>query len=652
MRENTRIGLMVLAVGLLLGLLGDLLLRATPWGANLLLWVGALVAAMVALARIKRIDLGREGRWLLPCALAAAAAFAWRASPALLALDMFLLLVMLALTLLRARGGRVHRTGVTVYALACVVSALSAVFAPLALLFSDIGWKEVPREGWSRHALSIARGLLIAAPLVIVFGALFMAADAAYEGLVLSVLNFDAEIVASHVLLFVFFGWVSAGYLCGAFLGREDEAGGVSGERYALSVFGFGSSERAASHTSKAGNVSGGDVSRTGASESVNFRNVTEFKSVTEDDAPAHGFVNLPTQPASVTEERVANEESHDEKFAERDDASASAGSRREGAAGVARPAGEARADSESKEAGASSMGAGASSSVSGGRLRDSVVALRERVSLGVVEIGVVLGLLNALFLSFVLVQFRYFFGGADFVLTPDGPTYADYARRGFFELVWVAALVLPLLLASHWLLRKELRSHVRVFQGLAMGLLVMLFVIMASALGRMRLYQSEYGLTELRLYTTAFMFWLAVVFVWFALTVLRGRRELFACGALVAALGAVAALHALNPDAHIVRTNAALAREGRAFDARYAASLDADAVPALLEVISDLNADERRIIAAELLDDYGDARGDWRSWNWSRARAARVVREREAMLKEWARTTDGAQQQQQPPPQ
>ena len=57
----------------------------------------------------------------------------------------------------------------------------------------------------------------------------------------------------------------------------------------------------------------------------------------------------------------------------------------------------------------------------------------------------------DLLFLAFVLVQFRYLFGGAELVRGLTGMSYADYARRGFFELVAVAALSLPLLLLADW---------------------------------------------------------------------------------------------------------------------------------------------------------------------------------------------------------
>ena len=170
--------------------------------------------------------------------------------------------------------------------------------------------------------------------------------------------------------------------------------------------------------------------------------------------------------------------------------------------------------------------------------------------------------------------------------------------------------------------------SAARVFRLLAGVQVVLLALVLASALRRMRLYQQEYGLTELRLYTTACMAWLAIVFVWFVLTVLRDRREPFAAGALLAAALVLAAVHVANPDALIVRANAALAAQpdGRPFDHRYARSLSADAVPALVAALPALPAPERCLVAAELLDHRRDGGGDWRTWSWGRAEARRAA--------------------------
>jgi len=266
-------------------------------------------------------------------------------------------------------------------------------------------------------------------------------------------------------------------------------------------------------------------------------------------------------------------------------------------------------------------------------------------VSLGTIEGGVALGALDLLFLAFVLVQVRYFFGGSTLVQATTGLTYAEYARRGFFQLFGVAVLVLPLLLLLHWLMAQRGPGGERVFRVLAWVQIVLLFVVMASALQRMRLYQAKYGLTEERLYATAFMGWLAVVFLWFVLTVLRGRREHFAFGATTAGFILVIALNLLNPDALIARINLARAQAGRAFDARYAAQLSADAVPVVVAALPELNPKDRCAAAAEILKRWPPGQpSDWRTWDWSRSRAAQVVRENMPSLKAMQATPCPAQ--------
>jgi len=263
-------------------------------------------------------------------------------------------------------------------------------------------------------------------------------------------------------------------------------------------------------------------------------------------------------------------------------------------------------------------------------------------LTLGVIEVGIVLGLLNLLFLAFVGVQVRYLFGGEALVLVSSTLTYAEYARRGFFELVTVSALVLPVLLGAHWGLRAGDRAATRLFRGLSGSLVVLLFAVMASAIQRMRLYQETYGLTELRLYTTAFMGWLALVFIWFVVTVLWERRDYFAFGALVSGCVVVMALNGLNPDAMIVRTNAALASDPgavRLFDTEYGSSLSADAVPALIEALPSLDPSRRRVVANALLTRQIAAEPrDWRNWNYGRWAAWGAIEGNRGVLEGYGR--------------
>ena len=100
-----------------------------------------------------------------------------------------------------------------------------------------------------------------------------------------------------------------------------------------------------------------------------------------------------------------------------------------------------------------------------------------------------------------------------------------------------------------------------------------LVLVILASAMKRMALYESAYGYTHLRVYTHVFMVALAGVLVWRAVT-LWWRPERFAIGAFVGALGFLAALNVLNPDAFIARGNLARVRGGSALDESYMVSL------------------------------------------------------------------------------
>ncbi len=51
MDERTKLGLGVLGAAMVVGSLGDWLLRATPWGINVFLWVAVLAGVAVALSR-------------------------------------------------------------------------------------------------------------------------------------------------------------------------------------------------------------------------------------------------------------------------------------------------------------------------------------------------------------------------------------------------------------------------------------------------------------------------------------------------------------------------------------------------------------------------------------------------------------------------
>jgi hypothetical protein len=280
-------------------------------------------------------------------------------------------------------------------------------------------------------------------------------------------------------------------------------------------------------------------------------------------------------------------------------------------------------------------------------------------LTLGATDVTLALGALNVLFAAFVVVQIGWLYGGEALVLRTAGLSYAEYARRGFFELTCVAGLLLPVLLGAQALIPASDSRTLRFYRRLAMSLTVLLGAIMVSAGARMRLYIQYYGISADRLYATAFMIWLAVVFAWLALTVLRSRPRTFAAGLVVSGFVVLLTLNVLNPDALVARANLArgdVERTGAAgTDLRYVASLGGDAVPALVSALTapntavDTAASASRCAAARtLLNRWTGERGaqmarTWTQWNLARERATRAVRAHEAELRQLAciRTPD-----------
>ena len=267
-------------------------------------------------------------------------------------------------------------------------------------------------------------------------------------------------------------------------------------------------------------------------------------------------------------------------------------------------------------------LGAGLLRGVLPGPRRNPLATLRPP-RVGIEETAMVLGLVTALFAGFVALQLGYLFGGRATLEAVTGLTLAEYARRGFFELVAAAGLVLALLLAMAAAAPRHAGRWV--FRALGGALVALVLVVIVSAALRLRLYVAEYGLTTSRFYGAAFMAWLTVTLLWLAVTVLRGRPRPFASGAHAMAVAAVFVLGALNPDALIARTN--LDRAGvRAVDGWYLATLSDDAVPTLLARLDEVDVGRCRL-ALELEARLRSPRdGDWRTWSRGEARARAAI--------------------------
>ena len=118
-------------------------------------------------------------------------------------------------------------------------------------------------------------------------------------------------------------------------------------------------------------------------------------------------------------------------------------------------------------------------------------------------EVSILTGLclLNIVYGVFSYIQFAYLFGGLSNLL-PEGFTYAEYARRGFFELVVAATVNVAIVLGSLNLTKISGVLSDRIFKILNSGLVVSTLVMLFSSFVRMHLYEEVFGYTYLRVFT------------------------------------------------------------------------------------------------------------------------------------------------------
>jgi hypothetical protein len=237
-------------------------------------------------------------------------------------------------------------------------------------------------------------------------------------------------------------------------------------------------------------------------------------------------------------------------------------------------------------------------------------------------EWAVPLALLNVLFAGFVAVQLRVLFGGDRHVRDTDGLTYANYARQGFWQLAAVTVLTLAVVAVS---VRKVDRGSAadRVSARVLLGLLCTLsLVIVASAVHRMSLYESEFGFTRLLLGVMATELWLGVVFVLLLGAGIRFSGRWLPRAVLASAAIGLLGFAALNPDGYIADRNAQRYADTGKLDVAYLQRLSVDAVPAL-----DRLPEPARSCALIGIDVGGSAAGF--DYNAARARAREILEAR-----------------------
>jgi hypothetical protein len=243
--------------------------------------------------------------------------------------------------------------------------------------------------------------------------------------------------------------------------------------------------------------------------------------------------------------------------------------------------------------------------------------------------VATVLVMVNAVYILFCAIQFTYLFGGEEVIRSIPDYTYAEYARRGFSELIVVTVINLSILLIGLRFTKNGGKLD-RLVLALRCLLVLCTVIMLYSAHLRLKLYEDAYGYTYARIFAHTFI---GFLFTLFMLTLYKlWRRELPLVKAFaIAALLAYTTLNYVNVDAIIARKNIDRYLGTGKIDLDYLQELSYDAMPELTRLSVVDNGDMAGKKMEVFLRDKGAelrSESPWQSYNFSKAKAKRILSE------------------------
>lgn len=192
----------------------------------------------------------------------------------------------------------------------------------------------------------------------------------------------------------------------------------------------------------------------------------------------------------------------------------------------------------------------------------------------------VFLATINIIYITFCYIQLKYLF--IRYGSLPNNITYADYAREGFFQLVFVTAFNILIVI----LFNKFKKSN-RLTNLLISLTVICTYIMTFSAFYRMNLYESAYGYTRLRLLVYLFLIAEAIVLIPIIVGIFKTHFK-FLEYAVISLFIYYLMISFINMDAFIAKQNINRYLETTQLDKYHLESLSVDALPEIEKLTTD----------------------------------------------------------------
>lgn len=231
------------------------------------------------------------------------------------------------------------------------------------------------------------------------------------------------------------------------------------------------------------------------------------------------------------------------------------------------------------------------------------------------VPLGVVIGL----FAAFLIAQATAMWGGHEYLRETTGLTYAEYVHQGFGQLTAATFLTLVVVGIATRKASQETASDRLALRAALITLCVLTLAVVASALYRMSLYQEAYGYTVLRVFVDGFELWLGLLLVLVIVSIVRLKGTWLPRAALLSGALFFLGFGLMNPDGWVATKNIERFHDTGKLDTYYLAGLGPDAIPSMIDGLTEQQA---ACVVSWNMERSDERSDDFLSWNLGRARA------------------------------
>lgn len=229
---------------------------------------------------------------------------------------------------------------------------------------------------------------------------------------------------------------------------------------------------------------------------------------------------------------------------------------------------------------------------------------------------------MNLVYLLFTFVQLKYFFGGT----LQEDFTYAEYARKGFFELLFVSVINLSVLTVVLTFVKQNTAILHRFTQIMMTILVLASAVILCSAFLRLGMYEDAYGFTFTRILAHSFMIFLAIVFAYTFMQIWINRLSL-SHFLLITSLVYYTFLNTIDLNQLVVNKNIDRFEESGKIDIQYMNSLSFTGISGLISLYEkDPNIPNLETTLKQRKEQFKYGSNSWKSFNLKKQQVKREL--------------------------